>query len=324
MTDKDWETIIIEEIQITDNSDIVFTNFKSKDDVTKFTSRARNLPHDKGQSGPRLVMFVDRRGMKRHKAFMTIAKSLREHSKEPIQTSVRTGKNDYLLRSRSRGSTTPWNEIPPLQILKEIPEFEIGQYNDLVNPQNNPQEVIEEEEEKDEIEDMDEIVKDINKQNEVSQEDLSPPASHEDPNTNKRDRSTDDTSQGRKKNVRVRSNQSTLNEVSADESDEDNISRQVLNSTQNPGCKVNMKSHSTGSKSRQKPTEIMHYFSVPETPCGTFQPPRRNCQNIPETPEVEEDKSRCQHPRMEDASYKEHQLPEKKKKNTKKNRKQRK
>ena len=151
MTDEDWEDIVIEDIQTTDNSDIIFLNFRTKDDVTKFTSRAKDLPKNQGQNGPRLVMFVDRRGMKRHKAYMTIAKSLRDHSTTPIQTSVRTGKNDYLLRTRPRGSTTPWNEIPPLKIEKTIPEFEIGQYNDIVNPGNNKQgdndneEVVEEE-----------------------------------------------------------------------------------------------------------------------------------------------------------------------------------
>ena len=92
MTDEEWSKIQIEDITLTDNSDIVFIKFKTKEDVTMFTSKARNLPQEQGPNAPRLVMYVDRRGMKRHKALLNIAKSMREHSKTPIQTSVRTGK----------------------------------------------------------------------------------------------------------------------------------------------------------------------------------------------------------------------------------------
>ena len=48
MTDKEWESISLEDTQLTDNSEIVFINFKSKDDVTKFTSKARNLNPGQG------------------------------------------------------------------------------------------------------------------------------------------------------------------------------------------------------------------------------------------------------------------------------------
>ena len=88
ISNEEWNLIQIEDITLTYNSDIVFVNFKTKDVVTMFTSRAKYLPQDQGPNASRLVMYVDRRAMKRHKAILNIAKSLREHSRNTIQTSV--------------------------------------------------------------------------------------------------------------------------------------------------------------------------------------------------------------------------------------------
>ena len=194
MTDKDWEDIHIENIQMTENSDIIFINFKTKDDVTKFTSRAKNLLQDQGPDTPKLVMYVDQRAKKRYKAIVTIAKSMREHSRNTMQTCIRTGRNDFLLRTRPRGSNTPWAEIPPIQITQEIPTFEIGKYKDIVNPTNNTQhEAIEEDEEEEEVEDIEEIMQDISRQNNEDSENRTTEL------VNKRDRTSEDFSQGRRK-----------------------------------------------------------------------------------------------------------------------------
>ena len=90
-----WNKVQIQDITLMDNSDIVFFNFLTKDKITRFTSRARQLPHEAGPNTPQLVMYVDRRDMKCHKAILSIAKSLREHSNNTIQMTVRTGKYDF-------------------------------------------------------------------------------------------------------------------------------------------------------------------------------------------------------------------------------------
>ena len=144
ITQKDWDNITIEDLALTDNSDIVFLHFLSKEDVSKFTSHAKYLPKDHGSDGPRLIMYVDSCAMKHHKAFISIAKSIREHCNITIQTSIRTGKHNFLLRTRPKGSDTPWSEIAPIQITQEILEFEIGMYRDIINPHNNPPEYTEE------------------------------------------------------------------------------------------------------------------------------------------------------------------------------------
>ena len=137
MEDKDWDTIELVNIITAENSDIVFLYCKTNEDATKLTSRAKHLPRDMGPETPRIVMYIDRRAMKRHKAILNIAKTLREHSKNSVQTNIRTGKNDYLLRKRNKGDDTPWSEIPPMILAQKIPEFEVGRYKDMINPDNN-------------------------------------------------------------------------------------------------------------------------------------------------------------------------------------------
>ena len=111
-------------------------------------------------------MYIDRRGAKRHKAIVNIAKTIREHSNNTIQTSIRTGKNDFLLRKRTKGSDTPWMEIPPIIITQEIPQFEVGTYKDILNPENNPDNEPDEPMDN-QPEGIDEILQDIRQQEEI-------------------------------------------------------------------------------------------------------------------------------------------------------------
>ena len=152
-------------------------------------------------------MYVDKRSMKRHKAFKNIGKSIREHSRNETQTIIRTGKSDFLLRTRPRGSNTPWSDISPISITQSIPDFDIGIYNDVAQLINNPKM---NEEEEPIVEDMEEIIAD----------------------SNKRYITSDDLSNTKKKTPKSRSNMSTLDdgidqevsgEASGEDSDEENV-----------------------------------------------------------------------------------------------------
>ena len=167
MTEQEWNTIKISDITINENSYIAFITVKTKDDISKFTIKAKNLPKEQNNDTPKLIMYVDKRAAKRHKAFLNIAKSIRDHSQNTTQTNVRTGKSDFLLRTRTKGSNVPWNELPPVKITQVIPEFEIGIYKDIVNPQNNVQNEhdIREEDQEENIEDLEQIISDITRQN---------------------------------------------------------------------------------------------------------------------------------------------------------------
>ena len=189
MTDRDWDPIEIDNILMTDNSDVVFLCCKTQNDVNKFTSRAWNIPHDDGANPPCLLMFVDRRVSKRHKAIVKIAKTLREHSDNSVQTSICVGKTDFLLRQRPQGTTTPWAEIPPISLTQELPDFEVGTYTDVLETlkimqieQNQLDNQMD-----DNIDDIENIVQDISRQNELN---------------NKRERTSDDSSGMEKKLMR--------------------------------------------------------------------------------------------------------------------------
>ena len=78
-----------------------------------------------------------------------IAKTMREHSQNTIQTSIRAGKRDFHIRKRNKGTTTPWNEIPPIVIAQKIPQIEIGDYWNIF--ETNEDEIQEDDEEMNEI-----------------------------------------------------------------------------------------------------------------------------------------------------------------------------
>ena len=137
MNDRDWDNIQIKSITLTDNSDIAFINCATQEDAKQFTSRANNIPHDSSDNAPCLVMYIHRRAARRHKAIALIAKSIRNQSNNTVQTTIRVGKKDFLLRQRPKGSSTPWAEIPPIAISQELPEFEVRIFNDIVHPENN-------------------------------------------------------------------------------------------------------------------------------------------------------------------------------------------
>ena len=137
MSDRDWDTIQIKSITLTENSDIAFINCLTHDDAKEFTSRAANIPHDNNENAPRMVMYIDRRAAKRHKAIATIAKTIRNQSNNTVQTSIRVGKKDFLFRQRPKGSSIQWADIAPITIHQQLPDFEVGIYDDIVNPSNN-------------------------------------------------------------------------------------------------------------------------------------------------------------------------------------------
>ena len=102
----------------------------------KITSRAHNLPTDHTGKGPRIVQLIDKRARARHRAYQLVAKTLRDEAAEKgqtIQTNLRTGRTDFLLRLRQAGDQIPWSDIPPLKLVQRLPGFEIGIFKDIFN-----------------------------------------------------------------------------------------------------------------------------------------------------------------------------------------------
>ena len=155
LSEDSWDSIQLEELVQTqsEGSDIIFLKFKEDKDAQAITQNAKNLPQDPDGSGPRLVSFIDKRAKARHRAFLQVAKTLRENASKPVQTNIRTGRNDFLLRVREKGDPTPWSQIPPLKVNQKLPQFEVGLFKTLEEmsdsesePENEPESMEEEEE----------------------------------------------------------------------------------------------------------------------------------------------------------------------------------
>ena len=142
ITDKDWEKIEFQELIQTggEKSEIIFLKCANTEDAAFITSHTKNLPNEKTGQGPRLITHIDRKAKAHYQAFNTIAKSKREKSKFTIQTNIIIGQNDYLLRERPKGETTPWQHIAPTVINHRIPPFEIGMYNKIRSPETSSSE----------------------------------------------------------------------------------------------------------------------------------------------------------------------------------------
>ena len=279
MDDKDWDSLEIENILMTVNSDIIFIQCKSQEDATKLMSRARFLPKDSGPDSPQLTMYVDSRAAKRHKAILNIAKTIRENLKNTIQTNVQTGKNNYLLRKREKGSEVPWQEIPPLKIIQELPDFEIGIFKDIINGKEdeNEQEDEPQEEEEEEIEDMDVIVEDMIRQEENKQKRNRTNESHD------KDRETT----MRSKRQNINQNQiltpDTSDTEETDNTSDKNRTKRNLNSTPN---NQNLETRTLENGTRPETKFIQHYFLMPEMPNIKLHSTRiEKISTVLETPE---------------------------------------
>ena len=265
MTDKDFDSLKIDNIVMTANSDIVFIQCHNQDDAAQLTSRAKNLPRDSGTDTPRIMMYMDRRAMKRHKAILNMAKTIRDHADNTIQTSIRTGKNDFLLRKRTKGDNTPWQEIPPIRITQEIPNFEVGNYRDIVNPENNAEDDPQDKPQDDpladnHIEGIEDVLMDFQEQEKQ---------------TNKRERPNETNSSHLNEKIsNMRQDNKTPDNSDNEDTDENeketNRTKQNLNSTTDI----------------TKNNKIEHYFAATETPLPVLQPKGRfSCLSIPDTPE---------------------------------------
>ena len=279
MEEETWESIQIEEVIVNENSDTIFLRCKTTTDASKFTARARNLPQDLDPTeAPRLNMWVDQRASKRYKAIQAIAKAMRDHTPNTIQTTIRTGKRDFLLRRRDKGDTTPWVDIPPIIINQKLPDFEVGEYFNIINPEDKASSEPENSDKgNEEIEDIDRIAHEISKQSSIE-------------DTNKRDRTTEADLQNKRKRNDTSENLSqtppNMTPEPSDDEDQDpktdkNTIRQ-LNSTliNHPTTHCTRSLQHTDNNTKM----LTHYFSVPESPC-TQTKQKHKILTIPETPE---------------------------------------
>ena len=149
--DEDWNEIKVKKITQTnaEESDVIYITLETIEDTTKITSKANKLPKTNNETDPRLVMYVDQRSRKRYNAIQNIAMTLRQKSKNTIQTSIRNGRRDFLLRQKLKGDMTPWNKVPPIKLEENLPDFEVGNYQNIYEDKTDENIENEEKEEED-------------------------------------------------------------------------------------------------------------------------------------------------------------------------------
>ena len=79
LSEAEWDSISIEEIIVNENTEMIFLRCTSHEDASILTARAKNLPIVNDNDGPRIMMHVDQRAMKRYRAILNVEKSMREY-----------------------------------------------------------------------------------------------------------------------------------------------------------------------------------------------------------------------------------------------------
>ena len=150
-----------------------------------------------------------------------------------MQTSIRLGRYDFLLRKRDKNDDTPWNLIPPLQLDIDLPPIEIGLFKSLYSNNRQNDNIDRSVDKRDE--DMDILEDDMSKDN----------VGH-----NKRNMSDNATKQSPMKRKIFRkstSHQEGVTQLSSSDTESDTemkSNRKLLNSTPIPTSFYNTKSQS--------------------------------------------------------------------------------
>ena len=256
LTEEDWDKITIKEIRQTsaEESGIIFMECESRDDVALITSKARNLSNSGDTNNPRLVMYVDKRSKKRFNAIQIIAKSIRQTSQNTVQTTIRNGKHDYLLRKKEKNDPTPWNLIPPLIIDHELPDFEIGMFKNIYAPNEDENDADAEDDGNEEVELLDEKETD-DLSNEIRRQYVKDAEADARRNP-KRDLTKDDS-------PKIKNKKKSKNILSASEEEEDSDNDQKTLKTQNKILHSTLAEDINHSTNTARPPRT---FSVPETP----------------------------------------------------------
>ena len=105
---------------------IIYIQCSSTEDITSITSHVTNLPHTNDKNSPLIVTHIPQILFKRYQYCQMLMLKLRKSQTTKIQTNIRLGRRDFLLRHKLKGDDTPWRDVPTLKIPKDAPKPELG------------------------------------------------------------------------------------------------------------------------------------------------------------------------------------------------------
>lgn len=116
----------------------LYVECETFEDTANIYKHTANLPkHAVGS--PQLDYFTPPQFYQRRSEIETMAWQIRKRSGGLVQTNIRQARSDYVLRSRPKGSNTPWADIPPIVIPDSIAKFEISKTKPRnCTPSDNP------------------------------------------------------------------------------------------------------------------------------------------------------------------------------------------
>lgn len=127
MSDEDRRNIEISTIFFSTNLQptTIYIECVTVEDSAMIYRHASNLPHHTPNS-PQLDYFTPPQFYRRRTQIETLAWKIRTNSGGTIQTNIRQGRRDFILRQREKGSLIPWSQITPNIIPDTIAPFDIG------------------------------------------------------------------------------------------------------------------------------------------------------------------------------------------------------
>jgi hypothetical protein len=106
----------------------IFVEFTHTNDTNIVTQHFVNLHNNNSYS---IVDYVTKDALPRYRAVEAYAKAL--HKAEGVNTKIRTGKYDFKLLTREKGSNTKWSDIDPVILPLNLPDFNVGKvYPELI------------------------------------------------------------------------------------------------------------------------------------------------------------------------------------------------
>ena len=108
-----------------DRSPTIYIKCQSEEDISLITSHAHNLPRpDPNCITDTIVPHIPKIMYQRCKACEKLLWQYRKSNQGNIQTNLRLGRFDFLLRTRDKGDQTPWKFITPIKIPNTFPKPE--------------------------------------------------------------------------------------------------------------------------------------------------------------------------------------------------------
>ena len=123
MDDDTRNSLEIEKIFPSQNEDakILYVQCSNSDEAAKITAHAKNISTSNlKESEAAIAIHIPKILYNRYLALEKLMYQLRHSAFGKIQTNIRLGKSDFMVRQRMKGDFRKWKEIPPLEIPNHI------------------------------------------------------------------------------------------------------------------------------------------------------------------------------------------------------------